>query len=281
MIVACSRAELAVGLKSLRAGSGRLGFVPTMGYLHEGHLSLLDVANERSDVVAVSVFVNPLQFGPSEDLGSYPRDPDRDLALLEKRGADLVFLPEVSEMYPSGDPGVMVDPGPMGSRLCGAYRPGHFRGVLIVVAKLFGMLAPEVAIFGRKDFQQLVLIERMVRDLEFKVEIVGAPIGREHDGLAMSSRNAYLSAEERQEAPALQRGLAAAVARFRTGERGAGTLLETLREELAGLPLLRLQYAEVVDGGSLDEVDPVPSGSVLALAAFCGSTRLIDNATLE
>ena len=281
MIVARSRAELAVALKSLRAGSGRLGFVPTMGYLHDGHLSLLDVASERSDVVAVSVFVNPLQFGPSEDLGSYPRDPDRDLALLEKRGADLVFLPEVSEMYPRGDRGVMVDPGPMGSRLCGASRPGHFRGVLTVVTKLFGLLEPEVAIFGRKDFQQLVLIEGMVRDLEFEIEIVGAPIVREKDGLAMSSRNAYLSAEERQEAPALQRGLATAVARFRSGERGAGALLNALREELAGLPLLRLQYAEVVDGGSLDDVDPVPPGSVLALAAFCGSTRLIDNATLE
>ena len=280
MIVACSRAELAVGLESLRAGSGRLGFVPTMGYLHEGHLSLLDVANEHSDVVSASVFVNPLQFGPSEDLGSYPRDPDRDLALLEKRGVDLVFLPEVSEMYPSGDPGVMVDPGSMGSRLCGAYRPGHFRGVLTVVAKLFGLIQPEVAIFGRKDFQQLVLIERMVSDLGFEVEIVGAPIVREKDGLAMSSRNAYLSAEERQEAPALQRGLAAAVARFRTGEHGAGTLLETLREQLAGL-LLRLQYAEVVDRVSLDEADPVPPGAVLALAAFCGNTRLIDNVTLE
>ena len=281
MIVACSRAELALGLESLRAGGGRFGFVPTMGYLHEGHLSLLDVANERSDVVSASVFVNPLQFEPSEDLGSYPRDPDRDLALLEKRGVDLVFLPEVSEMYPSGDPGVMVDPGSMGSRLCGAYRPGHFRGVLTVVAKLFGLIQPEVAIFGRKDFQQLVLIERMVSDLGFEVEIVGAPIVREKDGLAMSSRNAYLSAEERQEAPALQRGLAAAVARFRTGEHGAGTLLETLREQLAGLPLLRLQYAEVVDGVSLDEVDPVPPGAVIALAAFCGSTRLIDNVTLE
>ena len=281
MIVASSRAELAAGLTSLRAGSRRLGFVPTMGYLHEGHLSLLDVAHERSDVLAVSVFVNPLQFGPSEDLDSYPRDSDRDLALLEKEGADLVFLPEVSEMYPSGDPGVMVDPGPMGSRLCGAYRPGHFRGVLTVVAKLFGLFEPEVAVFGRKDFQQLVLIERMVRDLEFKVELVGAPIVREGDGLAMSSRNAYLSAEERKEAPGLQRGLAAAVARFRTGEREAVALLGALREELVGLPSLRLQYAEVVDGGSLDEVDPVLPGCVLALAAYCGGTRLIDNAILD
>jgi pantoate--beta-alanine ligase len=281
MIVAYSRAELAAGLKSLRAGSGRLGFVPTMGYLHEGHLSLLDVANQRSDAVAVSVFVNPFQFGPTEDLGSYPRDTDRDLALLEKRGADLVFLPEVSEMYASGDPRVMADPGPIGSRLCGAYRPGHFRGVLTVVAKLFGLIQPELAVFGRKDFQQLVLIKHMVRDLEFEVEIVGAPIVREKDGLAMSSRNAYLSAEERQEAPALHRGLAATVARFRTGERGAGALLETLREQFAGLPLLRLQYAEVVDRASLDDVDPVLPGSVLAIAAFCGGTRLIDNATME
>ena len=281
MIIARTRAELAAGLASLRAGNGRLGFVPTMGYLHEGHLSLLDVAGELSDVVAVSVFVNPLQFGPSEDLDSYPRDADRDLALLEKQGAALVFLPEVREMYPSGDPRVMVDPGPMGSRLCGAHRPGHFRGMLTVVAKLFGLVRSDLAVFGRKDFQQLVLIERMVRDLELGVEVVGAPIVREGDGLAMSSRNAYLAAEERKEAPGLQRGLAAAVTRFRAGEREAGALLDAVREELAGLSLLRLQYAEVVDPGSLDEVDPVPPGSVLALAAFCGSTRLIDNTILE
>ena len=281
MIVARSRAELALGLESLRAEGGRLWLVPTMGYLHEGHLSLVDVARERSQAVVVSVFVNPLQFGPSEDLASYPRDAQRDLKSLEMRRADLVFLPELDEMYPGGEPSVTVDPGPMGGRLCGTYRPIHFRGVLTVVAKLFGLIEPDVAVFGRKDFQQLALIERMVRDLEFGVEIVGAPTVREQDGLAMSSRNNYMSSEERHAAPALQRGLAAASALFRTGERRSSALVDELRGEVAKSPLLRLQYAETVDAASLDAVDPVPRGAVLALAAFCGSTRLIDNVSLE
>ena len=281
MIVARTRAELARGLEQLRAGGRTVGLVPTMGYLHEGHLSLVDLAHERAGAVAASVFVNPIQFGPGEDLASYPRDAERDLRMLEARQTDLVFLPADQEMYPDGAPTNTVDPGRAGTVLGGAYRPIHFRGVLTVVAKLFGLFQPDVAVFGRKDFQQLVLIQRMARDLEMPIEIVGGAIVRESDGLAMSSRNAYLSAEERSAAPLLQRGLGEARDRFRSGERSAGALLDAVRAVVGRSPLLRLQYAEVVDARTLDPVDPAPSGAVLALAAFCGRTRLIDNVVLE
>jgi pantoate--beta-alanine ligase len=252
-----------------------------MGALHEGHLSLVDAARARADAVAASVFVNPLQFGPGEDLAKYPRAPERDLGMLEARGARLAFLPSVDEMYPAGEPRVTVDPGPDGDRLCGAFRPGHFRGVLTVVAKLFGLFRPDVAAFGRKDFQQLVLVRRMAADLELGVDVIEAPIVREPDGLAMSSRNRYLSADERRAAPALQRALARARSRFQGGERRAAALLDVVRAELAGSPPLRLQYVEVVDASSLAPVDPVGRGAVVALAAFAGATRLIDNVTLE
>jgi pantoate--beta-alanine ligase len=194
-----------------------------MGYLHEGHLSLVDVAREQADRVAVSIFVNPLQFGPSEDLESYPRDEDRDLAALEARGADLVFVPSVDEMYPGGGAGVTVSPGPLEDRLCGAFRPGHFAGVLTVVAKLFGLFRPDVAVFGRKDFQQAVLIRHMVDDLDMGVQVVTAPIVREPDGLAMSSRNAYLSDRERSEAVGLHAALTAATALYARGKPGGSS----------------------------------------------------------
>ena len=281
MIVARTRADLAKALAALHPPGRRLALVPTMGYLHEGHLTLVDLARERADAVIATIFVNPLQFGPGEDLESYPRDPHRDLVKLEMRGANLVFMPAVDEVYGRGDPVVTVDPGPMGERLCGAFRPGHFRGVLTVVAKLFGLMRPELAVFGRKDFQQMVLIERMVCDLELGVQIVPGPTVREADGLAMSSRNARLGSEERAAAPALARGLQDAAARFRSGERSAAALLEPLEAALSSSPLLRLQYAEVVQPASLDPVDPVPEGAVLAAAAFCGETRLIDNVALN
>lgn len=281
MIVARTRAELERGLASLRAGGKRVGLVPTMGYLHEGHLSLVDLAKEGAEVAAASIFVNPTQFGPNEDLASYPRDPERDAALLEKRGCDLLFMPPVAEVYPDGDPRVTVDPGALADRLDGAYRPGHFRGVLTVVAKLFGLFRPERAVFGKKDFQQLALIRRMVHDLDVPVEVVGAPIVRESDGLAMSSRNVYLSASERKAAPAIQEGLAAAAASFDFGERRAAALLAEVQREIQAQSLLRLQYAAIVHPTTLDPVDPVESGAVLAVAAFCGKTRLIDNVTLE
>ena len=281
MIVARTRAELARALSATRAGGRALGLVPTMGYLHDGHLSLVDEARARADRVAATVFVNPLQFGPGEDLATYPRAPERDLALLEARGADLVFLPPVEEMFPAGEPTITVDPGPGADRLCGAFRPGHFRGVLTIVAKLFGLFRPEVAVFGRKDFQQLVLIRRLAGDLDLGVDVVGAPIVREPDGLAMSSRNSYLSGAERQTAPTLQRALARAGERFRAGERSARVLVDAVRAEVAGEALLELQYVELVDPASLAAVDPAAPGAVLALAAFCGRTRLIDNVTLE
>jgi pantoate--beta-alanine ligase len=280
LIVVRTRESLAGAMGTLRA-SGSTALVPTMGFLHEGHLSLVDRAQELADQVVVSIFVNPLQFGPAEDLATYPRDEARDLSLLEARGADVVFVPPVDEMYPSGEPAVSVSPGSLEDRLCGRYRPGHFRGVLTVVAKLFGLVRPEVAVFGRKDFQQAVLIRRMAEDLDLGVRVETGPIVREPDGLAMSSRNAYLNEEERTQAVGLFRALSHALDRFRGGESSAPSLLEAIRDELGRFPLLRLQYAELVDPRGLDPVDPAEPGSVLALAAFCGTTRLIDNVELS
>ena len=285
MILARSRRELRERLSAVSpthsAGVvGGIGLVPTMGYLHEGHLSLVDRARELSGKVAVSIFVNPLQFGPEEDLDRYPRDIDRDLALLEARGVDLCFAPDTEEMYPEGRPQVTVDPGPLGEGLCGAYRPGHFRGVLTVVARLFGLFSPEVAVFGRKDYQQAVLIRLMVRDLGLSPRIEIAPVAREEDGLALSSRNTLLSPEERGAAPALYQALRHAEIRFRDGERSARALRAEVREFVAGRAHLDLQYVEIVDPDTLHPLDEAREGSVLALAAFCGSTRLIDNLAL-
>jgi pantoate--beta-alanine ligase len=261
--------------------SERLALVPTMGYLHEGHLSLVDLARREADRVAVSIFVNPLQFGPSEDYRSYPRDEARDLALLEARGVDLAFIPGAEEMYPGGPPAVTVDPGPMGERLCGAFRPGHFRGVLTVVARLFGLFRPQAAAFGRKDYQQSVLIRRMVRDLEMgPLDVLLAPTTRERDGLAMSSRNAYLSAEERAQAVGLFASLAEGRRSFAEGERSAAALREAIQSRLAEFPLLRPQYLDLVHPDSLASVERAEASSVAALAVFCGRTRLIDNQPL-
>ena len=258
-----------------------VGLVPTMGYLHEGHLSLVDLALERADMVAVSIFVNPLQFGPDEDLDRYPRDTDRDLAVLEERGVDLAFLPSADVMYPGGAPEVTVDPGSMGQRLCGAYRAGHFRGVLTVVARLFGLFRPDLAVFGQKDFQQSALIRRMVQDLELGVEVLAGPTVRENDGLALSSRNVYLSPEERADAVGLSRALRAVQKAFDGGVRSGPDLEETLREELNRYPLLDLQYGEVVDPDTLERQLEAKPGSTAVLAAYCGTTRLIDNAVLR
>jgi len=280
MDVVRTRDELAAGLARLRAGGGSLGLVPTMGYLHEGHLSLVDRAAELADAVAVSIFVNPLQFGPAEDLASYPRDEARDLALLENRGARLVFAPTPAEMYPGGEPLVTVSPGSLERRLCGAFRPGHFRGVLTVVAKLFGLVRPDVAVFGRKDFQQAVLIRRMARDLDLGVRVETGPIVRESDGLAMSSRNSYLGPEARREATGLFEALSGAEALWRGGEGRATRLLDEVRARIARRPLLSLQYAEAVHPETLEGVEEAAPGTVLAVAAYCGTTRLIDNLEL-
>lgn len=281
MLVARTRAELTEALVSLRAGGRSVGLVPTMGFLHQGHLSLMDVAGVHADVVVASIFVNPLQFAPSEDLASYPRDEGRDLALLEQRGVALAFLPSVEQMYPGGDPQVAVSAGALGRRLCGAFRPGHFQGVLTVVAKLLGLFRPDVAVFGRKDLQQAALIRIMVRDLEMGVRIETGPIVREADGLAMSSRNAYLRSEERAQAPAIFQALSDARERWDEGVRDVDKLLSTVRNRIARQGLMDLQYAEAVHPQTLESVDRVNVGTVLAVAAYCGTTRLIDNLELS
>jgi pantoate--beta-alanine ligase len=278
--VARTRLELAAALARLREGGCSVGLVPTMGFLHEGHLSLVDLAGGLADHVVVSLFVNPLQFGPSEDLAAYPRNEARDLALLQGRGVSLVFAPSAEEVYAGGDPVVTVSPGVLERRLCGAFRPGHFRGVLTVVAKLFGLVRPDVAIFGRKDFQQAVLIRRMAEDLDLGVQVETGPIAREPDGLAMSSRNVYLGPEERRQALGLHAGLSAAAGLWAAGETKCHRLLEEVRRAVAERPLLALQYAEAVDPRTLEGRDQALPGTVLAVAVFCGTTRLIDNVEL-
>lgn len=276
-MVVRTKAEVRRAVAAMRPQ--RIALVPTMGYLHEGHLSLVDRARELADRVVLSIFVNPLQFGPQEDLDRYPRDLERDVELATGRGVDLIFAPDVREMYPGGEPIVRVVPGRLGDTLCGAYRPGHFEGVLTVVAKLFGIVRPDVAVFGQKDFQQAVLIRRMVADLDLGIEIDVAPIVREPDGLAMSSRNVYLSPEERESALGLYRGLTRAAEAFAGGERDAERLRRLVHEELAR-PGVRVQYVEVVDPETLQPTQPASPGNVLAVAAFVGQTRLIDNVIL-
>lgn len=262
-----------------RALAGTWGFVPTMGYLHEGHLSLVRRARAENDHVAVSIFVNPTQFGPHEDYNRYPRDLERDLRLLEPLGVDLVFAPSVEEMYPPGfQTWVIVEE--VSRPLEGASRPGHFRGVATVVTKLFNIIQPDRAYFGQKDAQQTVVIRRMVQDLNIPVEIVVCPTVREPDGLAMSSRNTYLSPEERQAATVLFRALQAAKARYEAGEREAERLREAMREVIGAEPLARLDYVSVADPETLQELSRVEERALLSLAVYIGQTRLIDNILL-
>lgn len=262
----------------LRRERGRVAFVPTMGALHEGHLSLVDRARELADAVALSAFVNPTQFGPDEDYEAYPRDLEGDLEKAGRRGVDLVFAPPASEVYPR-EQTVWVEPGPLAERLCGLSRPDHFRGVLTVVLKLFNIVGPDVAVFGRKDFQQSVLIRRMTEELNLPVEIATAPVVRADDGVAVSSRNEYLSEEERGTARSLSRGLARAREAFAGGERDARELERTARRtmEEAGADV---EYVEVVEPEGLDRVERATPESVCVVAARVGDTRLIDNARL-
>jgi pantoate--beta-alanine ligase len=262
-----------------RALPGTWGFVPTMGYLHEGHLSLVRRARAENDRVAVSIFVNPTQFGPHEDYARYPRDLERDLRLLEPLGVDLVFVPSVEEMYPPGfQTWVIVEE--VSRPLEGASRPGHFRGVAMVVAKLFNILQPDRAYFGQKDAQQTVVIRRMVQDLNIPVEIVICPTVREPDGLAMSSRNTYLNPEERRAATVLFRALQAAKARYEAGERDAERLREAMREVIRAEPLARIDYVSVAHPETLQELERVEGPALLSLAVYIGTTRLIDNLML-
>ena len=277
--IARAVAEVRQAVREARAAGRTVALVPTMGYLHEGHLSLLDEARARADVVMMSIFVNPLQFGPTEDLDRYPRDLERDLELAATRATDLVFAPTAAEMYPHGEPAVHVVPGALAGRLCGATRPGHFRGVLTVVAKLFGIFQPDVAVFGQKDFQQAALIRRMVDDLDMAVRVEVAPIVREPDGLAMSSRNVYLSEPERERALSLSAGLRRARGLWDAGEVDAATLRAALWSTMS-VPGVEPEYAEVVDPRTLEPVVRAAPGTVMAVAARVGKTRLIDNAIL-
>ncbi len=271
--------EMRTACRGARRGGQRLGFVPTMGALHEGHLSLVRAAKADCDVVAASIFVNPTQFGPNEDLARYPRDFDRDRDLLAKEGVELLFAPSVEEMYPAGAV-TWVTVEELSGKLDGRSRPGHFRGVTTVVAKLFHIVEPDAAFFGQKDAAQLAIIRRMVRDLKFPVEIVSGAIVREADGLALSSRNAYLDSAQRKEAVVLHRALLRVKKAWEAGERDAVTLIGAGREEIAGEKSVRLDYFEIVDPENLDPVKNLAAGALVAVAAFVGTTRLLDNILL-
>ena len=272
--------ETGAACRLARADGQRLGLVPTMGALHEGHLSLVRAARARCDTVAVSLFVNPTQFGPNEDLAKYPRPYERDRELLEKEGVAILFAPSAEEMYPQGKATWVVVEG-LSERLDGRSRPGHFRGVTTVVSKLFHIIEPDVAFFGQKDAAQSAVIRRMVSDLNFPVEIVICPIVREPDGLAMSSRNAYLNPDERQRALALHRSLNRVEDEFRAGERSAARLIAAATKVFAPEPQIRLDYFEIVDPDSLDPVEQIEHPALVAIAAYVGSTRLIDNRILN
>jgi pantoate--beta-alanine ligase len=265
--------------EDLRRDGRKIAVVPTMGALHEGHLALIRHARARADVVILTIFVNPTQFGPNEDLSRYPRDEAGDLAKARPAGIDLAFCPTPEAMYPPGAQ-TFVEVRELQKPLCGASRPGHFAGVATVVTKLFHITKPHLAVFGEKDYQQLAIIRRMVRDLDFGIEIASVPIVREPDGLALSSRNAYLSPTERQAALCLSKGLAAAQAAHAAGERSAAALLAAARAPIEAEPLARIDYVELRDADELTPIERVERPAVLALAVFVGTTRLIDNRVL-
>ena len=266
------------GREARRAGK-RLGFIPTMGALHEGHLSLVRAAKSACDVVAVSIFVNPLQFGPTEDLAKYPRTFERDSGLLENEAVDFIFAPTPAEMYPAGAVTYVTVEG-LSDKLCGRSRPGHFRGVTTVVAKLFHIVEPDAAFFGQKDAAQSTIIRRMVQDLNLPIEIVVCPIVREPDGLAMSSRNAYLTPQERKSALVLHRSLTEIKNRFDLGERSTAKLIAAGKQLLSREAGVRLDYLEIVDPSTLDPVTLLHRPALVAVAAIVGNTRLIDNIVL-
>jgi pantoate--beta-alanine ligase len=276
MIVARTVAEVRAWTRALRRTAGRLALVPTMGALHAGHLALVEAARASADAVALSVFVNPTQFGPGEDFARYPRDLPRDITLAEEAGVDLLFAPEEREMYPAGA-ATTVDVGPLGGVLEGAVRPHFFRGVATVVLKLFAALGPDEVFFGQKDAQQVVVVRRLVRDLLLPTAIRCVPTVREADGLARSSRNAYLTEEERRAAPVLYRALERVWQALAAGERAAAPLEEILRTTVAAEPLARLDYAAVVDAAALQPVERVQGRVLVLLAARLGGTRLLDN----
>ena len=277
MLVVASKDEMR---RACREASHPLGLVPTMGALHAGHLSLVDHARAGCATVAVSIFVNPTQFGEGEDFDKYPRDLDGDLEMLRQRGVDLVFVPDVTEVYPPGFD-TWVDAGPIAGRLEGAARPGHFRGVATVVAKLFGIVRPDRAYFGQKDGQQTVVIRKLDRDLDMGIEIVALPTVRETDGLAMSSRNVRLSPEQRRAAPAVYRALCAGLSLWERGEADGDRIRDAMRQELESEALLGpIDYVSLADPDSLEELDRGAPGAMLSVAAHLGSVRMIDNVIL-
>ena len=264
---------------AVRAAGQVIAFVPTMGFLHEGHLSLMRAGIKHSDRLVISIFVNPTQFGPNEDLDQYPRDEKGDLEKADNVGVDIVFMPSVKEIYPQGSKTfVRVEKLPL--HLCGLSRPGHFDGVATVVAKLFNIVKPNIAVFGQKDYQQLSVISRMVMDLNMDIQIIGAPTYRESDGLAMSSRNSYLSEEERRSALCLKKSIDLAVEMFRNGEKKSEVVKSAVCSLIQSYPHTKIDYVNLCDSVTLDDVEALSEDTLLALAVYVGKTRLIDNRVL-
>lgn len=280
MKIVTTIAEAKEQVKEWKEQGLSVGLVPSMGFLHEGHASLMKEAKKQMDKVAVSVFVNPTQFGPDEDYDSYPRDLDHDIAICEAQGADLIFHPSVEEMY-GKNYNTYVIMETLGDELCGKSRPIHFKGVCTVVTKLFNILTPDKAFFGQKDAQQLAIIKRMVKDLNMNLEIVGCPIIREEDGLAKSSRNTYLSEEERKAALILSKTIFMGQEMVKNGEKDAKKLLEAMKANIETEPLAKIDYVEVVDGETMQKVDHIEDSVLVAMAVYIGNTRLIDNFMFE
>lgn len=281
MIIATTIAQVRAQVAAWKKEGLTVGLVPTMGYLHEGHASLVDEAVRRCDRVVASDFVNPTQFGPNEDLEAYPRDFDRDCALLEEHGCAMVFHPAVEEMYASGAATYVEILSDMPKQLCGKTRPIHFRGVCTVVSKLFNIVTPDKAFFGQKDAQQLAIIRQMVRDLSYGIEIVGCPIVREADGLAKSSRNTYLSEAERQAALVLSESVFLGQKMVAEGETDANKIVAAMTEHIQAQPLAKIDYVSAVDGVTMDPVDQIAGTVLVAMAVYIGKTRLIDNFIVE
>lgn len=281
MKIATTIAEVRAQVAAWKKEGLTVGLVPTMGYLHEGHASLVDEAVRQCDRVVASVFVNPTQFGPNEDLEDYPRDFDRDKALLEEHGCHLVFHPSVEEMYPEGAATYVEIHSDMPKQLCGKTRPVHFRGVCTVVSKLFNIVTPDKAFFGQKDAQQLAILRRMVRDLSYGIQLVGCPIVREADGLAKSSRNTYLNPQERQAALVLSQAVKLGQELVAQGERDAAKLVAAMSAHIAAQPLARIDYVEAVDGVTMETVETLQGTVLVAMAVYIGKTRLIDNFIAE
>lgn len=281
MQVVQSKAQLGDALQQLRASAKSVGLVPTMGYLHAGHVSLIRRARQENDGVVVSVFVNPTQFGANEDLATYPRDAEKDMALMRDEGVDVAFFPAAEEIYPPGYTTYVEVEGPMTKTLCGRTRPGHFRGVTTIVSKLFHLVAPDRAYFGQKDAQQLAVIEQMTRDLDFNVHIVGCPIVREPDGLAMSSRNVYLTKDLRAQAPIISRALFQAAEMIRGGQREAAPVVRSIKNALITIDSAAIDYVSIADARTLADLEMLKGEVLIAVAVRLGRTRLIDNIRIE